>query len=222
MRLSIVIPAYNEEKVIGGVLKQLREHYHDIIVVDDASTDRTAHIARAAGVRVVSHILNRGLGGSLGTGIQKALNDGADIIVTFDADGQHHVDDIGPLVAPIQMGRADAVIGSRMLQKKGMPFIRRVYNNIGNIITFVLFGIHVSDSQSGLRAFNRHAAGLMKLRSNRMEVSSEIVREIKVHKLRYEEVPIRAIYTDYSLSKGQGLFVGIKTLIKLIVLKIIR
>jgi len=226
MNLNIVVPAYNEETTIRSVIQKLKEVYdaRQIIVVNDCSTDQTAAIAKEQGVVVVSHMINRGLGGALGTGIQKALQLGADIIVTFDADGQHRVEDVSRVTEPIEQGLTDVVIGSRVLTKKGMPFMRRAYNFVGNIITYLLFGMWVTDSQSGLRAFSSKAAKSLRLRANRMEVSSEIIRDIKVNKLKYKEIPIKAIYTEYSMSKptGQGFVTGVKTFIKLIVLKVTK
>lgn len=103
-----------------------------------------------------------------------------------------------------------------------VPFSRRIANTVGNIVTYLLFGIRVTDSQSGFRAFSCEAAKKIRIRTNTMEVSSEIIREIKLHNLRFREVPIAAIYTNYSLSKGQGFLKGLETLWKLIVLKFFR
>ncbi len=222
MKVFIVIPAFNEEKTLSNVLFNVKKNYQNIVVVNDGSSDATQEIAERNQVIVCSHIINRGLGGALGTGIKKALMEQADIIVTFDADGQHQPDDIARLIDPILRGRADVVVGSRMHSSSGMPWLRKMYNGLGNIITYLLFGMKVSDSQSGLRAFSRQAAYSLDLRANKMEVSSEIIREVKINKLKYLEIPIKAIYTDYSLSKGQGFFVGVKTFIKLVVLRILK
>jgi UDP-N-acetylglucosamine---dolichyl-phosphate N-acetylglucosaminyltransferase len=224
-KTCIVIPAYNEETEIAKVIKGLKkEGYNDIIVVNDGSKDKTKETAEKENVIVISHIVNRGLGGALGTGISAALKEGADNIVTFDADGQHNPKDIKKLIAPIKNGKADAVIGSRLLNPEGMPHIRRIANNIGNIITYALFGLWTTDSQSGLRAFSRDAGEKIKIRTNKMEVSSEIIKEIHKNKLRFMEVPIEAIYTNYSLSKphGQGFITGLKTLFKLILRKLME
>ena len=113
-------------------------------------------------------------------------------------------------------GEADAVIGSRFLTRQPMPIFRRVGNSFFNIITFLLFGAKTTDSQSGYRAFNKRAAESLEIRVNGMEVSSEILKEIKTKRLRLKEVPIKATYTEYSLSKGQNFMLGIKTLIKLL------
>lgn len=217
MKVVIVIPAYNEEKMIGQVLTDLKKNgYSDIVVIDDGSKDSTGEIAQKHDVITLKHNLNRGLGGALGTGLAAALKLDADIIVTFDADGQHAVSDIKKVIKPLQEKETQVVIGSRLLNSKGMPWFRKLYNHIGNVVTLILFGIWVSDCQSGLRAFSREAAQKINIKTNRMEVSPEIIREIKTNKLEFKEVSIQAIYTDYSLSKGINFFIGIKMLIKLV------
>jgi len=219
MKLVVVIPAYNEEKTISQVIEGVKKYAENIIVVDDGSTDKTDQLAKKQKVIVYRHLINRGLGGALATGIEAALNHKADIILTFDADGQHQAEDIPRLIQPIIESEADVSIGSRFLEKNKIPFNRKIANFIGNIITFILFGIWVSDSQSGLRCFNKKAARTLKIETSSMEASSEIIKEIKNHQLRLKEIPIKAIYTEYSLSKGQSFIVGIKTLTKLVLLK---
>lgn len=215
--IYIVLPAYNEEQAVGPVLRSLqREGYENLVVVDDGSTDKTAEIAAESGADVYRHAINRGLGGALGTGIRAALEKGADIIVTFDSDGQHNPKDIKRLIQPLQKGTADVVIGSRLVNPRGMPFIRRIGNRGLNIITYALFGVWTTDSQSGLRAFSRHAAEKIAIKTNRMEVSSEIIKEIGRNHLRLKEVPIRPIYTDYSLKHGQKHANGFKIVGKLV------
>ncbi len=216
MKVVAVVPAYNEERTVGLVVRSLLPCVHEVIVVDDGSADRTARVAREAGARVFGHMLNRGLGAAIGTGLEAALRAGADALVTFDADGQHDASDIGRLVAPIVAGEADVAIGVRTMDRRLMPLSRRTANWIGNALTFALFGKWVRDSQSGLRAFSRDAAAELEIRCDRMEVSSEIVKEIRRHGWRLAEVPIRPVYTDYSMSKGQGFLVGLKTAGKLL------
>jgi glycosyltransferase involved in cell wall biosynthesis len=222
MKTIVVVPAFNEEKTIGGVILGLKKYVQDIIVVDDGSSDQTVRLAGAAGARVISHFLNRGLGGALGTGIQAALNHQADIVVTFDADAQHNPADLSRLIEPIESGEAEVVIGSRMIKSEGMPLIRQAYNRLANLITKLLFGFTTSDSQSGLRALSRRAAKLIRVRTNKMEVSSEIIHEVKHHRLKYLEVPITPIYHQYSLSKGQNFITGIKTFVRLIILRFFK
>jgi len=211
MRIAVVVPAYNEEKTVGGVVAALLPRADRVFVVDDGSTDRTAAVAAAAGAEVIGHFMNRGLGAALGTGIAAAVRAGAEFVVTFDADGQHRAEDVPRLVEPLAAGRADAAIGCRTADRRRMPATRRLANWIGNALTFALFGLWVRDSQSGLRAFTRRAAAEMEIMTDRMEVSSEIVKEIRRHGWRLAEVPIVPVYTDYSLSKGQSFVVGLKT-----------
>lgn len=219
MRIIAIIPAYNEEKTIAEVLMNTRPFVDEIIVVNDGSGDRTAEIARAHNAFVVNHIINRGLGASIGTGFEVAKRHGAEVVVTLDADGQHDPTEISKLIVAIEKG-ADVVIGSRMIEKKGMPWYRQIANTLGNLVTFFLFGAFVTDSQSGFRAFTAYALRQIKIQTNRMEVSSELIAETKRHKLTLVEVPIKAIYTDYSLSKGQSFAVGLKTLVKLVLRRI--
>jgi glycosyltransferase involved in cell wall biosynthesis len=222
-RIIIVIPAYNEERSIIAVIRGLKQQgFARLIVVDDGSSDRTSELARQEGVILLRHILNRGLGGALGTGISAALRLGAELIVTFDADGQHDPNDIGRLLEHIENGEADVVIGSRLLDPIGMPYPRRLANWTANVVTYLLFRIWTTDSQSGLRAFSRQAAARMQLLTSGMEVSSEIIAETVKNRLQWKEVPVQAIYTDYSLSKGQSFTVGMRTLMRLILAKMRR
>ncbi len=227
MKVLAIIPAYNEASHIASVLEKTRPLVDGIIVIDDGSTDGSNHVACQAGALVVRHAINSGLGAALGTGFAAARALGADIVITLDADGQHDPHEIPAFVEAIRQG-ADLVIGSRMLFTSSpsqggeggmstMPWYRIIANMLGNLATFFLFGAWVSDSQSGFRALSRRALETIDVQANRMEVSSEIIAEARRHGLKIGEIPIQAIYTDYSLSKGQGFFVGLKTLVRLVV-----
>jgi len=215
MKTIAVIPAFNEETTLRDVLEGLVTAVDEVVVVDDGSSDATSRIASAARVTLVRHIINRGLGAALATGFEAALGHGGEIILTLDADGQHDPDDIPRFVQAIENG-ADIVIGSRLLNPKGMPWRRRLANRASNVVTLILFGAWVSDSQSGFRAFRRDAIERMEITTDRMEVSSEIIAEARRHRMTLAEIPIKAIYTEYSLSKGQSLKVGLKTLARLL------
>lgn len=227
MKLAIVVPAYNEEPLIGSVLQHLSRTIEDVssvevIVVDDGSTDRTATVAREHGAVVLEHLVNRGLGAALGTGLTYAKDHGFDVAVTIDADGQHDPGDFPRVVQPILERRADVVIGTRLKNPDGMPLVRRFGIWLFNVITYALFGVWTSDSQSGLRAFSRRALEQMVLNFEGMEVSSGFFSEIGRLRLRVSEVPIRPIYTDYSLAKGQRPSNGVSILVRLLWHKFIR
>jgi len=208
MKILIGIPAYNEEKLISQVVRSLPKKLKgiediDILVVDDGSTDKTIQKAKEAGAKVLRHILNRGLGGALKTILSYAKKKQYDILVTFDADGQHDPADLPKLVSPIISNKQDVIIGSRWISGTKYPLTRYFINQCANIITYFLFGIWTSDSQSGFRALNKKAIKIVNIQVDGMEASSEFLREIQRNELKFAEVPIKAIYTDYSKSKGQ-------------------
>lgn len=215
----IVIPAYQESTVIAEVIAEIRTAgYEHIIVVDDGSTDTTFERAKGTGVITLHHKLNRGKGAATKTGIEAAKLLGADIIVTMDGDGQHNPEDIARLIAPIENNHCDVVLGSRLLDPLGMPWYKIWHNKIGNVITWYLYGLYVTDSQSGFRAYSRHAAEVINTKTDRYEYDSEVIREIYQYKLKYREVPIEVRYTAYSMGKihKQSLWNGMKTLYRMI------
>lgn len=224
MKLAIIVPAFNEEKTLAKVIKTLPKKLtkitrKEIIVVNDGSTDKTAQIAKKLKVTVISHVLNRGLGAALGTGFTYAKVNDFDVLLTFDADGQHNPADIRTVLAPIISARADISIGSRLksaASRQGMPWYR-IWGVWGlNLITFILFWVWTTDSQSGLRAFSKKAIKKIQIKSNKMEVSSEFFNEAGRHNLKIVEVPIKSIYTKYSLEKGQKNINALKILSRLI------
>lgn len=219
----IIMPAYNEETTIGTVIKDLKNSgYKKILVIDDGSKDNTYEIASGLGVYTARHILNRGLGSALATGLEIAQILDFDMVVTFDADGQHKVGDIIKLIEPLKKNEADVAIGSRMSSITMMPKARLLYNAIANLITFIFYGYSSADTQSGLRAFNKRAYKLVDISSSKMECSSEIIYKIRKSGLKLKQVKIEPIYTDYSLSKGQSLFMGVKTFFRLIVDRLLK
>lgn len=205
MNTWIVIAAYNEGTVIRGVIEGVKKLYPNIVVTDDASTDNTADEARSAGAVVLEHLINRGQGAALKTGITYALRQGADAFVTFDADGQHNPNEIAALLEPILKNEVDVVLGSRFLQDgSNVPPLRKMALQAGIIFTRVMSRINVTDTHNGFRAMNRHAANKIKIFQDRMAHASEILDEIVFHKLRYKEVPVTIIYSYYSKGKGQS------------------
>lgn len=198
MKVLIVIPAFNEEQKLGNVLSDLKKHgYQNIVVVDDGSSDKTENVARMNHVQVLRHRLNRGLGAALGTGFAFAQTQDVDYLVTFDADSQHQAKDIKGLLKPLINHKADIVIGSRF--KRGLnkiPQERRLANLFSNLMVLVVYGVKTSDSQSGLRAFNRRAINKISIKTDRMEVSSEFFMEMKKHDLKLSEIDIKPIYDE--------------------------
>jgi len=220
-KLMIVLPAFNEEKTIGEVLRKLKENLKKfkswqskIVVVDDGSFDKTSYIAQKFGALVLRHPINRGLGGALLTGFQFARLKKVDFLITMDSDGQHDPLDIEKIMKVLRKEKIDVVIGKRNIFE--MPPDRMIINFLSSLLTFLLFGVWCNDTQSGFRGFNKKAIEKIEIKTQRMEVSSEFFSEIKKHKLKFLEVPIKVIYTSYSRKKGQSNLNSIKVLLKLL------
>lgn len=218
--IFIIIPALNEGRIIQEVICDIQKAgYEKIVVVDDGSSDDTFSKAQELlPDTVFRHRLNRGKGAATKTGIEAAKILGADIVVTLDGDGQHDPSDIVKLTAPIEFDNFDVVLGTRLLNPKGMPFHKILANKIGNFFTWYLYGLWVTDSQSGFRAYSKRAAEVINTQSDRYEYDSEVIREIRKYRLKYKEIPIAVRYTEYSMSKvqKQNFLNGLKTLYKMV------
>jgi glycosyltransferase involved in cell wall biosynthesis len=201
----VVVPAYNEAPAIGAVLHELRAVYPNVVVVDDGSTDGTHEAARAWVTYVLRHPINCGQGAALQTGIDFALLQGAEFIVTFDADGQHRVEDVAALLSPILSGEYDIALGSRFLGTSvGLPPLRRRMLRLGVLFTRLVNGVNLTDAHNGLRAFSRRAAQRINLRLDRMAHATELIDQVRQSGLPFKEVPVQIRYTPYSLRKGQS------------------
>jgi glycosyltransferase involved in cell wall biosynthesis len=219
----IIIPAYNEGERLGSTLATLSQFSPRIVVIDDGSSDGTALEVLRHPVWLVRHSLNRGQGAALQTGIDFALQRGADIIVTFDADGQHSVSDVAALVKPVEKGAADVALGSRFLGSTvGLPEGRRLILKLGIVFTRIFSRIRVTDTHNGLRAFSRKAAECISITHDRMAHASEILDQIQAHGLRYQEVPVTIHYTPGTLAKGQSSWNALRMAGQLIVGRLLR
>lgn len=213
------IPAYNEEKSIAKVLVKTIPHVDGVIICDDGSTDMSARIAERMGAKVIRHERNMGYGASLSTLFRAALDDGADIIVTLDADGQHDPDQIPRLLEPILSGAADVVIGSRFLGSGGegdsVPKYRE--GGIKAITRLAQMGADnkITDAQSGFRAYTRRALELLIPTETGMGASTEILIKARKNNLRIYEVPATVTYHEESSTKNpvaHGLDVVLSTI----------
>lgn len=219
-KITVVLPAFNEEKVIGEVLfklkkvvEKLAEFNWQIVVVDDSSLDKTGLVAQKQKVLVLRHVINRGLGGALSTGFKYARFQKSDLLVTMDSDGQHDPEDIIKIIKPILKNQADLVIGRRDIKK--MPFDRKVITFFSSLLTLFLFGVWCRDTQSGFRAFGKKAIEKVEIKTQRMEASSEFFSEINKQNLKFTETPIKVIYTKYSRAKGISNLSSFKILLRL-------
>lgn len=210
LKVAVIMPAYNEGSVIESVVKDLQktlsqeDYSFKIIVVDDGSKDESAKLAEEAGAYVIRHVLNTGTGGATATGLSYAQQEGFDIASTFDADGQHDPRDLAKGIGLMRAGDCDLLIGSRLIDAGGMSKVKVLGNRGLSFITYVIFGINVTDSQSGLRVFSRKALDKLKWKTAGYEFCSEMLWRARQQGLVIKEFPIRAIYTEYSIGKGQN------------------
>lgn len=219
----IVVPVYNEGPVVGDVLRQLLEVYPNVVAVDDGSADDTHLNLLETGAKVIRHAVNLGQGAALRTGMDYALSEGADILVTFDGDGQHRVSDIERLLTVLGETDADIALGSRFLEEpRGIPFGRQVLLRGAVTFTRIASGIRLTDSHNGLRALRSDAARKLDLSQPRMAHASEILHGIVRHNLRYVEVPVQVTYTARSRSKGQGSLDALNILFELFIQRLVR
>lgn len=209
-KIAVVIPAYNEGSVIRGVIRDVNKTLKDsgyefeVIVVNDGSKDNTADEARKAGATVIQHILNSGAGSATATGLSYANQNGFDAAATMDADGQHLPQDVMKGFAELEKTNADLLIGSRLIDSRGMSKVKVLGNKGLSFVTFLLFGINSTDSQSGLRIFSRSSLERLRWKTSGYEFCSEMLWRAKQLNLAIGEYPIKAVYTDYSKGKGQN------------------
>lgn len=222
MRIIAVIPAFNEATRIAQVVKAVSQHVSAVVVVDDGSSDGTAVEAKKAGALVVRHIDNSGAGAATMTGIEAARRLNAEVVITLDADEQHDPKDIPAMLEPIEKHGADIVFANRFGQRNKIPFIRRVFNGLGNIVTFMATGYWVADSQCGYKAFGSRAVEQLNLRMSGFEFCTEIVRESVHHKWRIAQVPVKVVYSEYTLAKGQSFANGVRTAFKILLRSFLR
>ena len=200
MKIIIGIPAFNEEKNIAGIISKLKRTTKDIIVCNDGSTDLTAEIAEEMGALVINHEKNLGYGGAIRSIFLKAKDLNGDVLVTFDADGQHRIEDLNKVINPILDGQSDIVIGSRFLDgsKKEVPQYRKVGIKVITKITNVTIKKDLTDSQSGFRAYSKRVLNEIKPVESGMGVSTEILIKASSKNLKISEVPIKILYGENS------------------------
>ena len=214
-----IVPIYNEAPVIFQCISKLKTVFPNILCVDDGSTDNCGMIAEKAGAIVIRLPLNIGQGAAIATGILWALNQYKfKNIVTFDGDGQHQPEDALRLVNELEKNDLDIVFGSRFLDhnKYNIPSIKRRFLRLAAVATRILTGISLSDAHNGLRAFTVQAARQLSISQRGMAHASQIVNLVKTEKLKYHEIPVTVLYTEYSIKKGQPILNSINIIIDLV------
>ncbi|MBD2699765.1 glycosyltransferase family 2 protein [Spirosoma sp. BT702] len=223
-KVFILIPSFNEGKVIRQTIRSLGDQYH-IVLIDDASTDETANAVRDLPVYYLRHDINLGQGAALQTGMDFALQQGADIVVHFDADGQHNPADIDQFIHVLKTQKVDVVLGSRFMREddlQAIPRLRRLLLRVARLVNGLLTGLWLSDAHNGFRVMNRQALRAIQLKENRMAHATEILMHIRRKKLHFIEHPTHIIYSEYSQVKGQRWQGAIDILIDVFINKYFR
>ncbi|GAA2025907.1 glycosyltransferase family 2 protein [Terrabacter terrae] len=219
----LVVPLYNEAAVIADVVHEARAVFPNIVCIDDGSTDASAKRAELAGAAVVRHPVNLGQGAALQTGFDYALGDPSmRYVVTYDADGQHQIQDVDAMVQRIRRGDVQVVFGSRFLDERNEASVpKRAVLRAAVAYTNATTGTRLTDAHNGLRVLRRDVVEKLDITQNRMAHASEIVAQIGSMRLdgakvAYAEEPVHILYTDYSRAKGQSLWNAVNILAELI------
>ncbi len=194
--IAVLIPSYNEERAIGGIVRTLRGRDFPVYVVDDGSTDRTAEIASGEGAVVVRHKTNKGKGASLREGFAHILKRGYEAVIVMDGDDQHEVDDINAFIAVLQQTNSDIVIGNRMNDTGRMPHDRRATNRFMSGLISMIAGQDVPDTQCGFRLIKTPVIAAITLTSSNYEIESEMIIKAARRGFRIASVPIKTVYRD--------------------------
>src|SRR6476661_6132916 len=214
----LVIPLFNEARVIGDVVRSAREVFPHVVCVDDGSSDGSAAEAAAAGAVVVRHPVNLGQGAALQTGFEYALSvPTMRWVVTFDADGQHQVPDVVEMLAKARAEDLDVVFGSRFLDRRTQASaLKKLVLRLAVAYTNLTTRTRLTDAHNGLRVIPRSVVERIDITQNRMAHASELVAQIGEMDIRYGESPVHILYTDYSRSKGQSVWNAVNILVELI------
>jgi glycosyltransferase involved in cell wall biosynthesis len=219
----LVVPLYNEASVIADVVTEARQTFPNVVCVDDGSKDDSAARAAGAGAVVVRHPVNLGQGAALQTGFAYAVSDpGMRYVVTYDADGQHQVQDVVVMVDRIRQGDVRVVFGSRFLDERTQASgLKKLVLRTAVAYTNLTTGTRLTDAHNGLRVLARDVVERLEITQNRMAHASEIVAQIGAmhfdgERITYAEEPVHILYTDYSKAKGQSLWNAVNILAELI------
>ena len=213
----VVIPVFNEAPVIADVVEHVLQTFPNVVCVDDGSGDHSADEIAKTGAHLVRHPVNMGQGASLQTGLSYALaRDGGRYFVTFDADGQHRVQDAERMLQIARDGTVDVVLGSRFLQQaQEIPRIKRLILRVVVALSPTARKLRLTDAHNGLRVLTRPVAERLHITMNGMAHASEIVTFLSRSRARVAEVPVTILYTDYSKAKGQSVINGVNILFDL-------
>lgn len=222
--VTIIVPVYNEARVIKENIEHILGKFPRVICVNDGSTDGTVFEIAKTGAIIINHPINLGQGAALQTGIEYALKDpDVKYFVTFDADGQHRLEDVETMVNYIRTHEVDIVLGSRFLGRtENMTWVKKITLKLAVKFSNTTTGLRLTDAHNGLRVFNRRFADNLEITMPDMAHASEIIHRIADNKFKYAELPVTIAYTDYSRAKGQSIMNAINISFDLLLQKVIK
>jgi glycosyltransferase involved in cell wall biosynthesis len=224
LNVAIIIPAYNEGSVIKNTIEAIPQDFPHVIVIDDGSKDDTCRQISETRAQLVRHPINLGQGAALQTGIDMALRDPmVEYIVTFDADGQHRIEDVETMLAYAVEHGTQVVLGSRFLGKAiNMPTMKRLILKAAVWFSNATSGVQLTDTHNGLRVVHRSAAERLELELSDFSHASEIIERIGQQDFSYVEVPVTIVYSEYSRSKGQSMINAVNIAFDALLRKVIK
>ena len=218
-KVYILIPLFNEAEVIEEIIKKLSNVFKNIVVVNDGSTDESFHILKNLDVHLINHPINMGQGSAISTGFDYISKSDAEALITFDADGQHSVEDAEVFANAILNSKSDIIFGSRFIKHShNIPFLKRQVLTFATKITNFFSGMNLTDTHNGMKAIKKDALSMIDIEINGYAFESELIQCVSRKKLKYSELPTNIIYTKYSKLKGQSLmngFIILEDLIKM-------
>lgn len=220
--IFVIIPCYNEARVVRQTVSEVLEKGYSVVVVDDCSKDGSRKQLKGLPLYYLRHRVNMGQGAALQTGIDFAKKKGAKYFVTFDADGQHDSNDIAGMIELIEKKQSDIVFGSRFLpgSKTNASSSRTFVLNMARYVNFLVSGVLLTDAYNGLRLLDRKAADMIRLTENKMAHATQFQVLAAKNKLNYSEYPNNIQYTQYSTGKGLRNWDGIKIFVEVLLYKI--
>jgi polyprenyl-phospho-N-acetylgalactosaminyl synthase len=221
-KVFVIVPVYNESEIIISVLQGLIPFDFSIVVIDDGSTCDIYSLIKTLPVYYLRHQVNLGQGAALQTGIEFAISRGAEYIATFDGDGQHRAEDVDRLLNYLVAKNLDIVLGSRFREDSyhNMLSQRKYLLQLARYLNFLFTGLLLSDAHNGLRVMSASTAKLLRITENRMAHATEILSKIRIHRLKYKELPVQVFYTNYTRQKGQNLWSGFRIIFDLLLNRI--
>jgi glycosyltransferase involved in cell wall biosynthesis len=201
----VIIPIYNEDSIVGDVIKEAKKYFENVVCINDGSTDASSQVIKEAGGILIEHSTNFGAGAATQTGIEYALLDkNAKEFITIDADGQHEIKDAVNMLEYMKENKLDIVLGSRFLGKvHNIAGLKKLFLRLAASFSKMLSGIYLTDPHIGIRVFNRNFAENLKLTMPDFSHASELVHRIAEGNYKYAEIPVTITYSDYSKAKGQ-------------------